>query len=105
MLDKANQLANWNISYPFRAWMVLVLLRLPPRKWAEHLKEMGHRFPNTADEYRRMQEGIVREKTLETEVGTLGGPGRSNHQAHFVGLGCVDADALPLYLCLVDAAA
>ena len=105
MLDKANQLANLNISYPFRARMVLALPRLPPRKWAEHLKEMGHRFPNTADEYRRMQEGIVREKTLETEVGTLGGPGRSNHQAHFVGLGCVDADALPLYLCLGDPAA
>ena len=87
MLDKANQLADLNISYPFRSWMVLALLRLAPKQWAEHLKEMGHRFPNTEAEYRRLQESIVRERTLETEVGSLGGPGYQQHRAHYVNLG------------------
>ena len=45
MLQSANDLADLAISYPFRAWMLLSLMRLPARKWSEYLKEMGHRFP------------------------------------------------------------
>ena len=72
VLDKANTLAELGISYPFRSWMILSLLRLAPKKWADYLKEMGHKFPRDAEQYRAMQDLIVREKTLETRVGTLG---------------------------------
>ena len=73
MLDRANKLANLGISYPFRSWMLLSLLRLAPKKWAEYLKEMGHRFPRTQLEYVSMQQAMIREKTLENQVGQLSG--------------------------------
>ena len=116
MLDKANKLAELDISYPFRAWMLMALLRLLAKKWTEYLKEMGHRFPRTSHEYKSMQDAIVREKTLETQVGNLsqggGMPGPSTMQTYLSGTACAanggyqshsacdECDWLPLYLCL-----
>ena len=103
-LDRANTLANLDISFPFRSWMLLALLRLPPKKWPEYLKDMGHRFPRDADEYQAMKDFIVREKTLETQVGTLSsgasgkGPGVSG--AYFQYGHGFSSDCIPLYLCL-----
>jgi len=112
MLEKANALANLDISYPLRAWMVLALLRLPPKKWSEYLKDMGHRFPKTPDEYRTMQEAIIRERTLENQVGVLssgsigsqGGGGRGTYMTAGEPVGS-QAAIMPLYLCLGNPAA
>ena len=96
----------------------MALLRLPPKKWTEYLKEMGHRFPKTALEYKTMQDAIVREKTLESQVGSLSNQGGNvlgqiggntyfgaSAQADVpsqYGSGSAQAvmDWLPLYLCL-----
>jgi len=100
MLERANNQAELGISYPFRAWMLLSLLRLSPKKWSEYLKDMGHRFPRTEEEYRRMQEAIVREKTLENQVGTLG---QASNQPNTHGGNTflsTEEPCVPLYLCL-----
>ena len=34
-LDRANRDAELGISYPFRSWMLLSLLQLPPKQWSE----------------------------------------------------------------------
>ena len=68
MLDRANELVELGISFQFRSWMLLALLRLNPKQWSEYLKDMGHRFPRDESEYRALQAHIVREKTLETQV-------------------------------------
>ena len=39
--ERAQNSANLGISYPFRAWMVLALLRLEPHKWGEYLREIA----------------------------------------------------------------
>ena len=108
MLDKANALANLGISFQFRSWMVLALLRLPPTKWAVYLKDMGHRFPRNEEEYRLMQQAIIRERVFVDDVGQLTAQaGGADRKAHPVGF--VDGDGtftvledqqLPLYLCL-----
>ena len=106
MLDRANRLADLAISYPFRSWMLLSLLRLPAKKWAEYLKDMGHKFPRDGDQYRTMQELIVREKTLEVQVGSLGAvstPAHGGGSGAFVisePSGLQMNEPLPLYLCL-----
>ena len=98
MLEKANDMADLAISYPFRAWMLLSLLRISPKKWADYLKEMGHRFPRTEQQYKLMQENIVRERTLETQVGQLGGGGNNTPGIGFVGFNGEDQfqECLPL---------
>ena len=101
MLDRANSLAELGISYPFRAWMLLSLLRLAPKKWSEYLKEMGHRFPRSEDEYNLMKDSIVRERTLEAQVGSLGREQTSNgaHGSTYFGSESTE-EMVPLYLCL-----
>ena len=74
MLDRANLLAELGISYPFRSWMLLSLLRLSGKKWADYLKELGHHFPRTLAEYQKMQQDIIRERTLIENVHTLHEP-------------------------------
>ena len=106
MLDKANQLCELQISYSFRTWMIMALLRFTPRKWVELLKDMGHRFPRNHEEYKSLQNAIVREKSLEYQVGALsrGGSGAAgvtgtNFLAHQFSWD-EEGDCLPLYLCL-----
>ena len=74
LLDRANRIAELGISYPFRTWMLLSLLRLSPKKWAEYLKDMGHRFPRALAEYTALQQLIVREKSIEINVQVLHKP-------------------------------
>ena len=103
MLDRANDLADLNISSPFRTWMLLSLLRLPPKKWSERQKYTGHRFPRNHREYKQLQNTVICEKTLETQVGNLGTDGRRHGQCtYFTSNGHDDFDyePLPLYLCL-----
>lgn len=72
MLSNANGAAEFNISYRFRTCMLLALLRMSPRWWTEHPKEMNHRFPRTADEYRALQQLIIREATLTEHICNFG---------------------------------
>ena len=103
MLDRANKLAELGITWQFKAWMILALLRLPPRKWADYLKEMGHRFPRTEAEYQAMQQAIIRERVFMTDVGQLGANAQSagSHVGYAEGTFAVlGNDPLPLYMCL-----
>ena len=68
MLHKADSIAELQISWPFKSWMLLSLLRLPSRKWTELLKEMNHHFPRNEEQYQELQQMILREKTLETDT-------------------------------------
>ena len=81
MLERENTLADLGISYPLRAWMLLSLLRLIPKKRSEYLEDMGHNFPRTLEDHQEMKDNIVREKTLESSVGSVGHDGRSGGQA------------------------
>ena len=104
MLDKANRLANLGISYPFRTWMILSVLRTPPKKWAELLKEIGRRFPRDQAEYTTIQQILTRDHAIETNVASLqtrsSGAGATGT---YLALG--DAEPLPLYLALGGAGA
>ena len=51
MLDRANELAELDISFPFRTWMVLSLLRLQPRKWSEYGRHPETRSGNLDENY------------------------------------------------------
>ena len=78
-------------------------MRLPARKWSEYLKEMGHRFPINVDEYHTMQSAIVREKTLEAQVGNMTQFDRGAHtHSPSAGIYFQDAipDSVPLLLCI-----
>ena len=99
-LDRANSLADLGISYPFRSWMLLSLMRMSPKRWSECLKDLGHRFPKTEIEYKNMQNAIVRERTLEIQVCSL-----SNSIPQEMGIYLPADDAplasgMPLYVCL-----
>ncbi len=87
VLERANARAELGISFPLRAWMLLSLLRLPTKKWAEYLKAVGHRFPKNESEYSDMKLTIVRERVLEQQVGdlTIIGDGRSQGPRHLLG--------------------
>ena len=65
------------------------------------MKEMNHRFPRDAREYRTLQQYIVRERSTETNVHVLRTPA-SGHNAH-AGLYFSEpaAEPMPLYLALV----
>ena len=65
MLAKADQVAELQISWPFKSWMLLSLLRLPARKWTELLKDMNHHFPRSEAQYKELQHMILRDKALE----------------------------------------
>ena len=44
MSQRAEELSEIGISWLFKSWMLMSLLRLSPSKWSEYLKDMGHRF-------------------------------------------------------------
>jgi hypothetical protein len=106
MLDRANTLAELGISFPFRSWMLLSLLRLPGKKWAEYLKDMGHKFPRTQEQYQLMQSEIVRERTLIENVHNLHETPKPAGNAH-AGLYFSDnsLNPIPLFLALGGQAA
>ena len=104
MLEEANQTAGLGLNITFQSWMLLSLLQLTPRKWSDLLKELGHRLPNSREEYVRLQEDILREKVLENSVFNLrggGGPRDSPGARHYL---VDDAEVGPrsLYMCLGD---
>ena len=99
MLEKANEMAELGISYAFRTWMLLSVIRISPKKWSEHLKDMGHRFPNTAGEYHLLKSAIIRERALEEGITSLRSHG-SDHQQHIPTYMTMEEDPVPLGIAL-----
>ena len=101
MLSRANTATELGISYPFRAWMVLSLLRLPPKRWAEILKECGRRLPRNEAEYTAMKTNLLRDRSIEDNVQVLH---RSQHGSAHAGLYFAEGgiQPLPLYLALAN---
>eukprot|EP00971_Amphidinium_carterae_P013047 257184-Amphidinium_carterae.1 len=58
LLTKANQVADLHISWAFRSWLMMSVLRLPARKWSLFLDRCGNRFPRNEQEYRQLEELI-----------------------------------------------
>ena len=84
--------------------MILSVLRTPPKKWAELLKEIGRRFPRDQAEYTTIQQILTRDHAIESNVSSLqtrsSGAGATGT---YLALG--DAEPLPLYLALGGAGA
>ena len=81
--------------------MLLSSLQLAPRKWSELLKDIGHRLPQTRDEYIELQAAILRERTLEGSVFSVGRQARNvpgSHGPYMV----EEVEPRPLFLCLGD---
>ena len=78
-LDRASRDAELGISFPFRSWMLLSLLQLPPKTWSEYLRDMNHRFLRNQIEYEPLKRRILRERSLEGTTGKLrAGTGHGN---------------------------
>ena len=71
MLDKANRTAQLDLSWSFRAWILLSVLRLQPKKWADLLDKLGHRFPHTQQEFQHLCQILLREHNLEDTLRLL----------------------------------
>ena len=103
LLDRANKISDLGISYPFRTWMLLCLLRLPPKKWLEYLKDFGHILPRNEQMYQHVQTTMLKEEILLKTVSHMDGARpRSNYlmisddNANQGG----EREYLPLYLAL-----
>eukprot|EP00971_Amphidinium_carterae_P030245 595107-Amphidinium_carterae.1 len=81
LLTRANQVADLHISWAFRAWLMMSVLRLPPRKWSQFLDRCNNRIPRTEQEYRQLEELILREHTLEETLHHMAGM-RNSTQSH-----------------------
>eukprot|EP00971_Amphidinium_carterae_P267164 5299901-Amphidinium_carterae.1 len=76
LLNRADQMANLQISWSFRSWILFTVLRLSAKKWADLLERIGHRFPRTEAEYRQLEMLLQRETVLHETLSTL------NHLQH-----------------------
>ena len=99
LLDRANTVANLNIEWPFRSWMLMSILRLPAKKWTELLKEAGHVLPRTEAAYTQMKQVLCRERALESTIATMHSKHATPTGQHYL-VGDDDKMPLPLYLCL-----
>ena len=99
ILTKANTITELGISVPFRSWMVLSLLRLPPRKWAEILRDCGRRLPRTEAEYQTVKANLLRDRAIEENVQVLHNRNGSQKSHMFF---TDDHQPLPLYLALAN---
>ena len=100
MLAKADSVAELQISWPFKAWMLMSLLRLPTRKWSSLLKDMNHHFPRTEAQYKELQNMILRERALETQVLQPGSSAGNTYGDGTYLLDTVSGNPVPLYMCL-----
>ncbi len=99
---RANDLADLGVSYPFRSWMLLALLRLPPKKWADYLEKHNHSFPKTEADYKRLQAEILRQRALEDSVSTMTGYQGGAGAGHYAVL--EGEEPLPLFAALAGEA-
>ena len=107
MLGEANGVARLGLSITFQSWMLLSLLQLIPKKWAELLKGLHHRLPANRVEHLDLQQAILREKVLENSIfdfssharnvaGASGSRGGSYFSSDDL------AEPRPLHMCLGD---
>eukprot|EP00971_Amphidinium_carterae_P153335 3039826-Amphidinium_carterae.3 len=71
LLSRADDLANLQISWAFRSWILFSVLRLTAKKWSELLEKLGHRFPRNEGEYRQLEQMLQRETVLNETLTTL----------------------------------
>ena len=104
MLEQANRVSELGLSVTFQSWMLLSLLQFPPppNKWAELLKDLGHRLPRIRVEHVNLQRAILRERALEGSALDLR-QGARNIFGSWSYFSVDDAsEPRPLYLCLGD---
>jgi len=96
VLERANKVSQLGLSYQFRTWMLLSLLRLHPKRWAEILKECGRKLPTTQAEYNQVKSILDRDSAIESTVRNLqkGGHGPGTYYTF-------DGDPQPLYMTLI----
>ena len=61
LLTRAEQTANLQLSYSFRSWILLSILRLPAKRWSELLEKLGHSFPRDEAQYRQLEQFLLRD--------------------------------------------
>eukprot|EP00971_Amphidinium_carterae_P338489 6475850-Amphidinium_carterae.2 len=71
LLTRADDLANLQISWAFRSWILFSVLRLSAKRWAELLERLGHRFPRNEQQYRQLELMLQRETVLHETLSTL----------------------------------
>eukprot|EP00971_Amphidinium_carterae_P046832 922749-Amphidinium_carterae.1 len=71
LLERANTHANLQISWSFKAWILLSVLRLPTKRWMEILEKLGHAFPHDEQGYRQMEQMLIREHVLDSTLREL----------------------------------
>ncbi len=96
VLERANKVSELGLSYQFRTWMLLSLLRLHPKRWAEILKECGRRLPKTQEEYNQVKSILDRDSAIESTVRNLQ-KGSQGSGTFF----SFDGDPQPLYMTLI----
>ena len=103
MMDEANVVAEFVINQTYQSWMRLSLLQFAPRRWADLLKDVGHRLPTTRAEHVNLQRARFRERIFEGSVFDLRGGGR-RVLGGVGGRHLVDEDAefMPSSMCLGD---
>ena len=72
LLLRANRTMELGISYPFRTWMLMSLLKLSATQWRETLKECGRQFPRDETSYQNLKNILTRDRELQAVVGYMG---------------------------------
>ncbi len=64
------------------------------------MKDMGHRLPATDAEYETLKQTLVRERTLEQTVSSVGRQGSSGAHVAYQTDSSDSLQEMPLYLCM-----
>eukprot|EP00971_Amphidinium_carterae_P212838 4224233-Amphidinium_carterae.1 len=71
LLQRADQHANLQISWSFKSWILLSVLRLPSKRWMDILEKLGHTFPQNEAAYRHLEQLLIRENVLDSTLREL----------------------------------
>ena len=101
MIHAAANGSGLAFSWQMRAWMLLSILRLPAKRWAEVLKDNDHVLPHTEEQCKNVKKRLLREKILEYTLNALGAqshrtPGGAGH------FHTSETQVMPLYMCLAS---
>ena len=72
MINAAAEGRGLAFSWQMRACMFLCILRLPDKRWADVSKDNNHVLPHTEEQYKEVKKRLLREKTLEYTLHSLG---------------------------------
>eukprot|EP00971_Amphidinium_carterae_P351093 6491908-Amphidinium_carterae.1 len=83
MMEKANRIAHLDLSWQFKSWIILSILRVPAKKWAEVLEKLNHQFPRSEDEFTQLKQYLLREHKLEDTLRLIGGQSMHGQQSYY----------------------